>query len=122
MKENTLFVLKEVGICIGLVIIAIGLNVFLFQKYLTSDVVVESAKTDLYSAIDQKRYVLINADIQEEQNPTQKYETENKQLDDYQTEYRYVPGTINPFVSTDSVNDLPTEIVGVSGDITEDKK
>ncbi len=122
MKENTLFVLKEVGICIGLVIIAIGLNVFLFQKYLTTDVVVESAKTDLYSAIDQKRYVLINADIQEEQNPTQKYETENKQLDDYQTEYRYVPGTINPFVSTDSVNDLPTEIVGVSGDITEDKK
>ena len=122
IEENTLFVLKEVGICIGLVIIAIGLNVFLFQKYLTTDVVVESAKTDLYSAIDQKRYVLINADIQEEQNPTQKYETENKQLDDYQTEYRYVPGTINPFVSTDSVNDLPTEIVGVSGDITEDKK
>ena len=122
MKENTLFILKEVGICLGLVIIAVGLNVFLFQKYLPTDVVVESAKTNLYSSIDQKRYVLINADIQEEQNPTQKYETANKQLDDYQTEYRYVPGTINPFVSTDLVNDLPTEIVGVSGDITENKK
>lgn len=122
MKENTLLVIKEVVFCILLVIVAVGLNIMLLYKYMVVGEKIETAKTDLYSSIDQKRYVVINADIQEEQNPTQKYETADKQLDNYQTEYRYIPGTINPFVSNDSVNDLPTEIVGVSGDITEEKK
>ena len=122
MKDNTLFILKEVAICLGLAVIAVGLNIFLLRDYTAVDVTVEKAQTDLYASIDQSKYVVINADIQEEQNPTQKYETANSQLDTYQTEYRYIPGTINPFVSNGSVNDLPTEIVGVSGDITEQKK
>ena len=122
MKDNTLFIMKEVAICLGLAVIAVGANIFFLKNYAPIDVTVEKAKTNLYASIDQSKYVVINADIQEEQNPTQKYETADKQLDNYQTEYRYIPGTINPFVSTDSVNDLPTEIVGVSGDITEEKK
>ena len=122
MKDNTMFIVKEVAICLGLAIIAVGANVVFLKKFAPMDVEVEKAKTNVYASIDQEKYVVINADIQEEQNPTQKYETANSQLDTYQTEYRYVPGTINPFVSTGSVNDLPTEIVGVSGDITEEKK
>ena len=122
MKDNTMFIVKEVAICLVLAVLAVGANVVFLKKYAPTDVNVEKAKTELYASIDQKKYVVINADIQEEQNPTQKYETANSQLDTYQTEYRYIPGTINPFVSTGSVNDLPTEIVGVSGDITEEKK
>ena len=122
MKDNTMFIVKEVAICLGLAIIAVGANVVFLKKFAPMDVEVEKAKTNVYASIDQEKYVVINADIQEEQNPTQKYETANSQLDTYQTEYRYVPGTINPFVSNGSVNDLPTEVVGVSGDITEQKK
>ena len=117
-----MFIVKEVAICLGLAIIAVGANVVFLKKFAPMDVEVEKAKTNVYASIDQEKYVVINADIQEEQNPTQKYETANSQLDTYQTEYRYVPGTINPFVSNGSVNDLPTEVVGVSGDITEQKK
>ena len=122
MKDNTMFIVKEVAICLGLAIIAVGFNIVWLKKYAPIDVNVEKAKTEVYASIDQKKYVVINADIQEEQNPTQRYETANSELDTYQTEYRYIPGTINPFVSTGSVNDLPTEVVGVSGDITEKKK
>ena len=122
MKENILFVLKEVMLCIGIAIIAVGLNIFLFKNYFMNNVTVDSAKTELYAAIDKSKYVLINADIQEEQNPTQKYETVNEELDNYQTEYRYVPGTINPFMSSENSSDLPSETIGVnnsnvSGDI-----
>ncbi len=122
MKDNTLFIVKEVAICLGLAVIAVGANIFFLRNYAPLDVKVEKAKTDIYASIDQKKYVVINADIQEEQNPTQKYETENSELDIYQTEYRYIPGTINPFVSSGTENDLPTEVVGVSGDVTEKKK
>ena len=122
MKDNTMFILKEVAICLGLAVIAVGLNIFLLKDHTAVDVTVGKAQTDIYTHIDQNKYVVINADIQEEQNPTQKYETANSQLDAFQTEYRYIPGTVNPFVSNGSINDLPTEVVGVSGDITEKKK
>ncbi len=119
MKENTMLVLKEVAICLGLVVIALGLNVFLFKDYLTNDVQIEKAKTDIYASVQRDKYIVINADIQDEQNPTQKYETLTGELDTYTTELRYIQGTINPFVSNDTGSDLPTEMVGTSGDITQ---
>lgn len=112
MKENVLFVLKEVLICLGLVVIALGLNAFLFKDYLANKVVVQKANTDAYASVDRSKYIVINADIQDEQNPTKKYETVDGELDIYTTELRYIQGTINPFVSAGSISDIPTETIG----------
>lgn len=122
MKENTLFVLKEVAMCLGLAVIAVGLNVFLFKDYIVANVEVEDAKTNAYAAVQRDKYILIGEGIENAQNPTQKYETLDNELDVYATELRYIQGTINPFVSEGSDSDLPTEVVGISGDISEQKK
>lgn len=122
MKENTLFILKEVAICLGLAIIAVGINVFLFKDYIVANIDVEEANTNAYAAVKRDRYILIGEGIEDAQNPTQKYETVDGELDVYTTELRYIQGTINPFVSESSDSDLPTEVVGISGDITEQKK
>ena len=122
MKENTLFILKEVAICLGLAIIAVGINVFLFKDYIVANIDVEEANTNAYAAVKRDRYNLIGEGIEDAQNPTQKYETVDGELDVYTTELRYIQGTINPFVSESSDSDLPTEVVGISGDITEQKK
>lgn len=122
MKENTLFILKEVAICLGLAIIAVGINVFLFKDYIVANIDVEEANTNAYAAVKRDRYVLIGEGIEDAQNPTQKYETVDGELDIYTTELRYIQGTINPFVSEGADSDLPTEVVGISGDIREQKK
>lgn len=122
MKENTLFVLKEVAICIGIAIIAVGLNVFLFKDYIVANVEVEDANTKAYAAIKKETYAVKGTGVESAQNPTQKYETVDGELDLYTEELRYIQGTINPFVSNASTSDLPTEVVGVEGDITEQKK
>ena len=122
MKENTLFILKEVAICLGLAIIAVGINVFLFKDYIVANIDVEEANTNAYAAVKRDRYVLIGEGIEDAQNPTQKYETVDGELDVYTTELRYIQGTINPFVSEGADSDLPTEVVGISGDIREQKK
>ena len=117
MKEDILFVLKEIGICLGLVAISLGMNIFLFKDYTTNEVVVEKAKVDMYAGVEREKYVVINADIQDEQNPTQKYETVDGELDAYATELRFLQGTTNPFVSEASGYDIPSEmIVSSSGD------
>lgn len=121
MKENVLFVLKEVMICLGLVAISLGLNAYLFKDYVTNDVVLETAKVDVYNSVDRDKYIVINADIQEAQNPTQKYETVDGELDAYASELRFIQGTINPFISEDSVSDLPSEMIGSSGDSAKQK-
>lgn len=114
MKEDVLFVLKEVGICLGLVTISLGLNTFLFKDYVTNDVVIENAKVDMYASVPRNKYVVIDADIQDEQNPTQKYETVDGELDAYTTELRFIQGTVNPFVSENSDFDIPSEMISSS--------
>ena len=114
MKEDILFVLKEVGVCLGLIAISVGLNIFLFKDYATNDVIVENAKVETYSAVEREKYVVINADIQDEQNPTQKYETVDGELDAYATELRFTQGTINPFVSESSGYDIPSDMINSS--------
>lgn len=116
MKENVLFVLKEVAICLGLVAISLGLNTYLFKDYVTNDVVIETAKTDTYSSVERDKYIVINADIQDAQNPTQRYETVDGELDAYASELRFTQGTINPFTSEDAGSDIPSEMIGSSGD------
>lgn len=114
MKDNILFVIKEVAVCLGLVAISLGLNAFLFKDYITEDVPLETAKTETYNSVEREKYIVINADIQDAQNPTQRYETVDGELDAYASELRFIQGTINPFISEDSGSDLPSEMIGGS--------
>lgn len=102
-------VMKEVGICLLFVVLAVGINVFLFKDVYISEVEIPAANE--YASIDQSKYKVVG-DIQDAQNATQTYEASSSQIEDYLTEYRYTPGTINPFVSSSSESDLPSEIVG----------
>ena len=88
MKENTLFVLKEVAICIGIAIIAVGLNVFLFKDYIVANVEVEDANTKAYAAIKKETYAVKGTGVESAQNPTQKYETVDGELDLYTEELK----------------------------------
>ena len=114
MKDNILFVMKEVAICIGLVAISLGLNVFLFKDYVSEDITIETAKTGAYTSVERDKYIVINADILDAQNPTQKYETASGELDAYASELRFIQGTVNPFISEDGGSDLPSEMIGSS--------
>ena len=114
MKENVLFVLKEVAVCLGLVVVSLGINTYLFKDYLTEDYILEAAKTETYSSVQRDKYIVINADIQDAQNPTQRYETVDGELDAYASELRFIQGTVNPFTSVDAGSDLPSDMVGVA--------
>lgn len=112
-KANVSLIVKETLVCIVLAVFAVGLNFLLFGKMFMEEVNVASAGT--YSQIEKTNYVVVNGNIQDAQNPTETYEASPTELETYQSEYRYEVGTINPFISEDSVNDLPSELVGQSG-------
>lgn len=114
MKGNVSLIIKEVLACTVLVVFALAINFILFGKLLSNDVRFANAGT--YEQIERKNYTVVNGNIQDMQNPTETYEATPNELETYQSEYRYEIGTINPFVSADTVNDLPEELVGQSGD------
>lgn len=108
---------KEVGICLLLLIVALGVDAFLFKDVYFKTMDVPAANE--YSTINRDLYKVVG-DIQDAQNATQTYEVSSSQIENDLTEYRYTPGTVNPFVSSSSVNDLPTETIGGgSGDVQE---
>ncbi len=108
-------IIQEVLICTVIVALAVGVNAFLFVKQYPSGVEVpEAAK---YSAIKKDNYKVIG-DIQNAQNPTEIYDASISQLETYQTEWRYQPGTTNPFEASQPVNDLPSDYIG--GQTTEE--
>ena len=109
-------ILQEIGICLVIAFVAVGVNVFLFKDLFFEELAVPAANE--YASIDQSKYKVVG-DIQDAQNATQTYEASPSQIEDFLTESRYTPGTINPFVSNSSENDLPSEVVGTSGDVEE---
>ena len=110
-------ILQEVGICLVIAIVAVLVNFVLFKGVFFSELDVPAANE--YASIDQSKYKVVG-DIQDAQNATQTYEVSSSKIEDFLTESRYTPGTINPFVSNSSENDLPSEIVGSSGDVAEE--
>lgn len=116
-KVNVSLIIKEVLMCIIFVMMALLLNFILFKNLFTDKI--EVAKAGSYTAIVESNYTVVNGTVQDRQDPTETYEATPSELETYQSEYRYEIGTVNPFVSSDSVNDLPQEIVGVSGDTAQ---
>ena len=109
-------IIQEVGICLLIAAVAVGGVLVLFNTVNFKELDVPAANE--YASIDQNKYKVVG-DIQDAQNATQTYEASSSQIEDFLTESRYTPGTINPFVSNSSENDLPSEVVGASGDVEE---
>ena len=112
-------VLQEVGICLLFVLVAVLVNAFLFKDLFFKELSVPGANE--YASIDQNKYKVVG-DIQDAQNATQTYEASSSQIEDFLTESRYTPGTINPFVSSSSENDLPSETVGSNEETEEEQQ
>lgn len=114
LKRTILLVLREV--LIDLIIVGlIFLTAFLLLKTYYPDYpstlrIPEAAK---YSKIEQERYKVVG-DIQNEKHRTVKHETSTPIIETSQTELRYVPGSVNPFVANGGGSDLPSETVSRS--------
>lgn len=113
--KNFLSVLKEVGIVLLIIVIVVGGVLFVFKDKVPLDVDVPLVAK--YETIDKSKYPVVG-DIQDAQNETEIYEASMNELDQSQTEVRYVPGSINPFVGDTSTTDLPFDVISQnSGDI-----
>lgn len=111
-------ILQEIAICLLFAVVAVGVNVFLFKDLFFVELNVPAANE--YASIERDKYKVVG-DIQDAQNATQTYEASSSQIEDYLTESRYNQGTINPFVSSSSENDLPSETVsGASANVSAD--
>lgn len=109
LKGNTALIIKEILFSIVFIMFALVINFLLFYKLLSNDIRIANA--GMYEQIERKNYTVVNGNIQDMQNPTETYEATPNELETYQSEYRYEVGTINPFVSSDAVNDLPQEVI-----------
>lgn len=112
MKTKILLALRELLIYLiiaGLIILA---AYFLLRNYYPH---VEVPEASRYSVLNRDGYKVVG-DIQNEQNPTEIYATKTQELETDQTELRYIPGSVNPFVAQQGGSDLPTGYVGQSSD------
>lgn len=107
-KEKVIMIIKEIVICLLLIVVVLGLNFLLFKDYMKDEIKVAEVKS--YEKIDRSNYEVDQKNV-EEYSKTETYETTNTDVQTYQTEYRYEVGTINPFVADGTVNDLPSETV-----------
>lgn len=114
--NKTWLVVKETLISIALILAVLGVGYFVFQGKYPLDVQVEEATQ--YVKLAREDYKVVG-DIQDAQGRTESHEVKSSELDLYQTEIRYVPGSVNPFVADNSNNDLPTETVSSGTQDTE---
>ena len=116
-KVNVSLIIKEVLMCIIAIIFALLINLIIFKAFFVRDITVGTAGS--YAPIQESNYTVVNGTLQDRQDPTETYAASPSELETYQSEYRYEIGTINPFVSSDAVNDLPQETVGAGGEVAQ---
>lgn len=109
MKTKVLLVLREVLIDIIIIVLVLATAFFLLKDYYPFNVKVAEAAR--YTAVNINNYKVIG-DIENEQEPTKNFhEATSAQIDLSQTELRYVPGSVNPFVAEQGESDLPTDTI-----------
>lgn len=107
-KKRKLLILKETGIILMIIILAVVGGYFAFKDYIPYNLAVPEAAQ--YAQLVKSNYKVVG-DVQDAQNPTETISTSPTELEIYQTEIRYVPGTVNPFEGGTGDNDLPSEVV-----------
>ncbi len=107
-KRKTLLILKEIGIILVIIILVVVGGYFAFKDYIPYNLSVPEAAQ--YAQLVRSNYKVVG-DIQDAQDATETFSTSPTELEIYQTEIRYVPGTVNPFKNNAGENDLPSETV-----------
>lgn len=107
-KRKTLLILKEIGIILVIIILVVAGGYFAFKDYIPYNLSVPEAAQ--YAQLVRSNYKVVG-DIQDAQDATETFSTSPTELEIYQTEVRYVPGTVNPFENNAGENDLPSETV-----------
>lgn len=111
MKNKVLLVLREILIYFIIIALVIGAAFLLLRQYYPDKVTIPSAAK--YSSLEKDKYRVVG-DIQNAKNATITHETSTNTIETSQTELRYIPGSVNPFVAQGTGNDLPSEIVNRS--------
>lgn len=116
-KKKILAALKEIGICLLLVILALGINAALFATRYPRNVEVPDAA--VYVSIDRDNYVLANATIQDAKKQDVVFQSTKSLLDKYVGDYRYYEGTTNPFESEHVDSNIPNDYISSSSNYVE---
>ena len=108
--------IKELVIAVVIVIVMLVAGYFLFRnhfQFLSSDI----PNAVKYEGINQSEY-LVKGSIEDETDPTRRYEANNNSLRAMAEERRVSTGAPNPFVASETVDtDLPSEIVTIKNEL-----
>ena len=110
MKTKILLTLREILIYLIIVGLLILGAYLLLKNYYPLEKIPKASK---YTVLDRDNYRVVG-DIQNEQNPTVIHDTKNPRIETDQTELRYIPGSVNPFVAERGGSDLPSDTVSKS--------
>ena len=110
MKTKILLTLREILIYLIIVGLLILGAYLLLRNYYPLEKIPQASK---YTVLDRDNYKVIG-DIQNEQNPTVIHDTKTPRIETDQTELRYIPGSVNPFVAERGGSDLPSDTVSKS--------
>lgn len=108
--KSLLTIMKEIGISVIIIIIVSAAAIFAFRDKLPLKLDIPKAQE--YDSIDYDNYKVVG-DIQDAIKITIPYEATPSELEMYQTELRYIPGSVNPFVAEEVDTNLPSETVSV---------
>ena len=121
MKNILLKILKEIGIALIILVVLAGVTVLAFKDQLPYDEVIR--KGDEYTKADLKNYSVSSSDrIQEVEAITVTHEANGNQIIEAENEVRVQTGKNTPFGTISNNTDLPSEMVGISINISGDKK
>lgn len=110
-KKKILLTIKEVAIILTIIVVVVFGGLFAFKNYIPYNMEIPDAEK--YVQLVKSNYQVVG-DIQDAQDATETFSTSSSELEIYQTEVRYVPGTVNPFKNGGGENDLPSELVSSS--------
>ena len=110
-KKKILLTIKEVAIILMVIVVVAFGGLFVFKNYIPYNIEIPNAEK--YVQLVKSNYQVVG-DIQDAQDATETFSTSSSELEIYQTEVRYVPGTVNPFKNGGGENDLPNELVNSS--------
>lgn len=110
-KKKILLTIKEVAIILTIIVVVVFGGLFAFKNYIPYNIEIPDAEK--YVQLVKSNYQVVG-DIQDAQDATETFSTSSSELEIYQTEVRYVPGTVNPFKNGGGENDLPSELVSSS--------
>ncbi|MBR6252793.1 MAG: hypothetical protein IKR04_03030 [Clostridia bacterium] len=116
-------ILKEVFIAFIMVGLIVLIGFLLFRNHFTflSTSVPNAVKYDRINLAD---YGVVSEEtsLENQKDPTKKYEATNKSLRTMTDERRVSTGAPNPFVTSDEVEtDIPTEVVTIANELSAER-